>query len=1338
MATIFGHIEPFNPKSDVFSEYKERLNYYFVANSVEDDEKKKAIFLTLIGSVQFRLLKDLCAPVDISAKNFVELCTILQNHHQPKPPKFLQRTKFESRVRQPGESIQQYIAILRNLSQFCEFGNTLEERLCERFVRGINNERIQRRLLSETNLNLHNAIEIAVAITQSAEGARELETCSINVVQKNIKKHSVNNNFTRNNQSRKCHKCLGDHQHKSCPYKDYKCHGCGMKGHLKKACKNKQQSRQHNRNKIFQVEGDNVDSEFQNYDLFTIYSGGNPAICNKISANSGNPAIRNLNVNKVPIDFQIDTGAACSVMNHNDFTNNFKDLRLEDSTASLKTYSGQNIEVVGSTEVLVEYSGSIFKLPLIVTKGSAPPLLGRNWLREINPQWEEVLVVSSENVTINNILHKYESVFNNNAGCLKDHKVKLHVNPNHSPKYMKSRQPPFALREQIQAELNRLEASGIIEKVQFSDWATPIVPIPKKDGSLRICGDYKVTVNKVINQDEYPIPRLEDLTSKLAGGVKFTSIDFSHAYTQLQLESDSKNFTTINTHCGLFRYLRLPFGISSCPQIFQRTIEHLFKDIPFCAIYFDNMIVSGIDDKDHYKNLNDVFQIISEKGLTVKKEKCEFFKNEVKFLGHILSAQGLKPLPERIEAVKNAPEPKSTEEVKAYVGLLNYYGKYIHNLSHELAPLYDLLKKGNRFVWGKVEKEAFEKSKTFLTSDSLLVHFNPNEQIVLTCDASPRGIAAILSHKFSDGTEKPVAFVSRSLNKAERNYSQLDREALSLVFGVTKFHKFIYGIPFTLVTDHKPLLGLFGEHKSIPEMASSRLIRWAVTLSGYSYRLVHRPGRDNNADALSRLPLSDCPRDVPIPCDVSYVFNILNDTPVTAALVAEETLADNVLVKALNFTKSGWPEKVYDENLKPFFSRKNELSVDQNCLLWGTRVVIPKSLQKQVLNIIHEEHTGIVKMKGIARGVVWWHGIDADIEKIVKSCFECQQNRNAPASAPLYSWSWPDKPWSRIHLDYAGPFMGNMFLIVVDAHSKWIDVKVMSNITSQNTIFQLKEIFATHGLPDVVVTDNGTSFCSSDFEAFLKHNGVQHIKSAPYHPATNGLAERAVQTFKQNLKCMQKGTIHEKVLRFLTKYRVTPQSSTGVSPAELLLGRKLKTKLDLVHPYVHSNVHKSLIQQKKIHDQHARDRDLSLDDDVFVRNYSSGPKWVHGTIVKQTGPISFKVQTDNNNIIKRHQDQIRQASCFDSIPESQGGREDDNSNFSNDTSNDIVDLTKENIHTPQLTDNATKANEIVHPPQSTDNSKIVKEVTNLDKPINQPLTVRRSGRAVKPPDKLNL
>ncbi|RUS68511.1 hypothetical protein EGW08_023727, partial [Elysia chlorotica] len=663
-----------------------------------------------------------------------------------------------------------------------------------------------------------------------------------------------------------------------------------------------------------------------------------------------------------------------------------------------------------------------------------------------------------------NILKNHEEVFGTDPGLLKDCEVTLHIQKDAIPKFCKARHPPYALRSAIEDELERLKNADIIEKVEFSDWATPIVPVLKKDKSVRICGDYKTTVNRVIHQDQHPIPLIDELAHKLAGGVKFSKLDFSNAYTQLNLNAESRKLTTINTHKGLFRYKRLCFGFSSCPSIFQRVMEGIFLQIPNCVIYFDDLYITGCDDRTHLQTLNTVLELCKDRGLRIRREKCEFLQDEVNFLGYRLNRDGLQPQPEKLRAIRDAPRPTNVNELRAYLGLVNYYCKFIHNASSLLAPLYDLLHKGVKWHWGREQQRAFDTSKTSLSSDKLLVHFDPNKQLILTCDASPRGVGAILSHRDQQG-ERPIAYASRSLNAAEQNYAQIDREALSLIFGVTKFRKYIIGHQIELYTDHKPLLGLFGEHKAFPENASARVQRWALILSGYSYRLAYRPGHQNNADALSRLPLPETPLVSEPPDAVDHLFNFVDELPVTATDIAKETLKDPLLKQVFNFAARGWPSKPSDD-VRAFTARKHEISIDNGCLLWGTRVIIPTSLRSRVLDILHETHIGISRMKAQARSWVWWPLLDYDIERLAKTCAICEQYQKSPPKAPLHPWDWPQQPWSRVHMDFAGPFLGKMFLIIIDAHSKWIDIKIMSKITASDTILELREVFSTFGLPE--------------------------------------------------------------------------------------------------------------------------------------------------------------------------------------------------------------------------------------------------------------------------------
>ncbi|VDI12898.1 Hypothetical predicted protein [Mytilus galloprovincialis] len=252
--------------------------------------------------------------------------------------------------------------------------------------------------------------------------------------------------------------------------------------------------------------------------------------------------------------------------------------------------------------------------------------------------------------------------------------------------------------------------------------------------------------------------------------------------------------------------------------------------------------------------------------------------------------------------------------------------------------------------------------------------------------------------------------------------------------------------------------------------------------------------------------------------------------------------------------------------MKPYFSRKTELSVFDSCLLWGNRVVIPNPGRDIILQELHEGHQGISRMKVLARGYVWWPNMDAEIEQTVRACHKCQVNRHAPPEAPMHPWEWPSNPWSRIHIDYAEPLCGKMFLVCVDARSKYLDVHVVNSATSANTIEKLRTMFAIHGLPESIVSDNGTPFASQEFQDFVQRNGIKHIRSSPYQPSTNGLAERAVQTFKEGMKKVTEGSKEKRMAKFLFTYRLTPHATTPIAPAEMLMGRRPRSLLDLTYP----------------------------------------------------------------------------------------------------------------------------------------------------------------------------
>ena len=609
----------------------------------------------------------------------------------------------------------------------------------------------------------------------------------------------------------------------------------------------------------------------------------------------------------------------------------------------------------------------------------------------------------------------------------------------------------------------------------------------------------------------------------------------------------------------------------------------------------------------------------------------------------------------KVRAIKEAPAPKDEQQLQSFLGLLNYYGKFLPNLSTKLAPLHSLLEKGKGWQWTKAHQNAFDSAKELLTSSKVLTHFDSKKEVILACDASPYGVGAVLAHKFPDSSEHPVAFASRTLAPAEKNYSQLDKEGLAIIFGVEKFHNSLFGREFTIFTDHKPLKHLFGEDKPIPPMASARLQRWALKLSAYQYKIAHKPGKDNaNADVLSRLPLPEYSKEVTLLGETVMLLETLQSSPVNAKQIAEWMAKDPVLSKVKKWLSQGWTNTDdHAEELRPYRQRKEELSLQDGCVLWGSRVVVPEQGRKLVIEELHAEHQGMSRMKSFGRSFVWWPNMDADVEVRVKRCEVCQAHQKVPAAAPLHPWEWPELPWCHLHADYAGPFMGKMFLLIMDAHSKWLEAHIVESATSAATIQKMKASFASHGLPVTLVTDNRSVFTSQEFEEFLTKNGIRHIKTSPYHPASNGLIERAVQTMKLALKKGAGKDLESCLMRFLFRYRMTPHASTGVSPAELLMGRRLRSHLSMTHPGMKEigEATQELVQEKvratqerqKWHDK-AKPRSFIIGDQVLVLNFGRGPKWLPGKVTSIRGPVSVTVELADGRSVRRHYDHIRASS----------------------------------------------------------------------------------------------
>ena len=1274
-----------------FEEWTEVLEAWFDSNGIEEG-KKRAILLTSIGSKAYHTLRALMQPVKPTEKSYDECISVLKNHFSPKPREIVQRYRFYTCCQQPNESIAQFVAKLRSLSEGCNF-KELDNMLRDRLVVGVNEAALQRKLLGELGLTFEKAFSIAIAMEMARKDVEDIKRIgmdrsesSVNQVnyaskfknRKPIKSADLSDTKVDRDVQLKCWRCGGRHFHSDCPFKEQKCYKCHKIGHIKSRCDAVKQFLQKRRGKTHHLDDkiqyvDEIENDIEELGHLSGIEGRmNYLIRNK-------PIMLSVLVNDKEMSFEVDTGSPWSIMSKKEFLEIGNLDLLDKTSAKLRTYTGDEVPIIGETKVIVSSKNVTLTLPLLVVREGVS-LMGRDWIRELGvlgcDKPEEIHLHNAESAFdykqgLESLLHKHVKVFDvSKTGKLEGYQAKVYPAVE-QPLFYKAAPVPYATRKKLDDSLDELESKGIIESVAYSDYACPIVVVTKPNGTLRLCGNYKLTANKVLKCEQYPIPTLEDLLQDLQGGQQFSKLDLSHAYHQIELDEEARKYTTVNTHRGLYQYKRLPFGIASAPAIFQRTMESLLGDIPMCRPYLDDIIVSGTTPEEHLEVLGKVLNRLEGKGLILQRKKCEFFKDSVEYLGHILDSNGIRPMQQKIEAIQQAPRPQNQKELQAYLGLLGYYRKFMPNLSNKIAPLTKLLQKeyssqsnkkvkgGNKskvdpkFIWGNEQEQAFNMSKELLQSESLLVHFDPSKPLILQTDASPYGLGAVISHQVDDESDRPIAFASRTLSGSELNYAQIEKEGLSIIFGLKKFHKYLYGRHFSIITDHKPLISLFGDLKPASAMASARMNRWHMILSAYDFEISHRSGiRHGNADGLSRLPLSkpedqkDWSFEEIMPDDRGEQINLLSDLderPVEASEVKSLTNKDPILARVRQYILGGWPEKgTLGEDFSPFYQKRNEVTVEDGIILWGHRVVIPNDeiMRKGLINELHATHPGIVKMKALARSYLWWPAIDKDLEQKCRECIICQEHQKQPHPIPIHPWEFPNGPWIRIHIDYA--YIDNQdVLIVVDAYSKWIEAIRVINATASATIVAMRKLFASHGIPETLVSDNGTQFVSEEFSQFLMSNNVEHVQTAPKHPASNGLAERAVQTIKNAVKKLSNGNLEMKLQKVLMRYRITPQATTGKSPSELLYRRRMRSRLDQVRPDL---VRKVRMKQSSMQDhinQKRKSRNFHVHDLVLVKNFASGPTWLRGVVGGLLSSSMCEVDLEDGRKVRRHNDHVR-------------------------------------------------------------------------------------------------
>lgn len=1184
-------LQPRDTAPTRFEKYVKRLNNMFKAMNITKASQQKAMLLHYVGEETCDVFETLTVPDPTEGNDEYKIAVkALTDYFEPQKCVDHHVYVFRQETQKSGENITEFYTRLQLLARKCEFADTNLE-VKRQIIQGTSSIRLRRKAI-EQNLDLENLLKSARAMETADGQTSEMQRQESHWVGDSrskttdgLNKESSDRPPRSGSRNTKCGLCGGNYPHQgNCPAQGKRCLNCEKLNHFAKVCRSKPirskptrprkpsgGRQQRHRARFVDIEDPSggeistpAGAESDNSEEYTFEIGTQEPQTAK--------PIFQVRIMDTPIRIMADSGATVNILSKRDFDTLKPKPQLTNTNVKVYPYmSAKPLDLCGKLKANVVSDHCSSEETFYVAEGSSGSILSWMTSQKLN------LIKAVSTVEhppkdlpsgVPDFLKDFPSLMNG-MGEYKGEPVHIHVDESVRPVAQPHRRIPFHVRKQVEEKLRNLEKDGIIERAEGpTPWVSPIVVVPKplKPNEIRICVDMR-SLNKAIIRERHIIPTIDDVVADLNGCKVFSKIDLNQGYHQIPLHPDSRPLTTFSTHVGLFRYRRLNFGISCAAEIFQKKVSDAIQGIPCVKNISDDIYVGGIDKDTHDQHLRQVFHQLHENGLTINLPKCQFRVPTMLFFGHVFSEKGMSPDPRKVEALQSVAPPTNVSEVRSLLSSAAFCSRFIKDFALITRPLRQLTCDGIKWQWTQEEQSSFESLQAALSTKTTLGYFNPKKPTSIFVDGSPVGLGAVLTQNDESTKEvTPLHYASCPLTPTQARYPQIDREALSIYWAIKRFHLFVYGKEFKVITDHKPLVALFNNPSSKP---SARIERWLMELQQYRFTVEYRPGASNPADYASRHPVGDPEShnyEVESEEHISFVTRNAVPKAVTLSEIESATAKDPALQAVMSAVKSGcWhkaPPGVSLSELSRYEQVKEQLTCTDTVLLKSDRLVVPAALQERIIDIAHESHLGIVKTKALLREKVWFPCMDKMVETKVKACLPCQVVTPIYTREPLQMSVLPDNPFDEVSIDFAHED-GETLLLLIDDYSRFPFVEPVSSTSASAVIPKLDQLFATFGTPSVVKSDNGPPFNGEEFAKFAHVLGFRHRKVTPLWPRANGEVERFVKTLKKCIKAAKaEGRNWRKELQvILRNYRTTPHATTGVAPAVLLFKRPVRNKL---------------------------------------------------------------------------------------------------------------------------------------------------------------------------------